>query len=355
MARCGCGRRRSARTPRWPRSSSWSSGRRTRRRPDSASPTAAAFWLVLVALIGGLLTFVVWSFFRPADEALLFAITVVVITCPDALGLATPTAIMVGTGLGARRACCSRTPWRSRRRPASRPWSWTRPAPSPGASPRSPMSCWRKDADRSTVLALAAGLERESEHPLARAIVRVADDAGAPALHATGFDNVPGHGARATVDGHRVAVGNRRLMERDGVTSASWRRGSDVAAAGRTAVFVAVDGAAVAVLGIADAPRPTSAAAVRRPPRPRCRGGHAHRRQRSDCGADRQGPRHRLRHRRGPPGRQGRPHRHPAAGRAHGGDGGRRGQRRSGAGPSRPRRRHRRRAPTSPSRPPMSS
>jgi P-type Cu2+ transporter len=232
--------------------------------PGQRLADRAAFWLVLVALIGGLLTFVVWSFFRPADEALLFAITVVVITCPDALGLATPTAIMVGTGLGAKRgvlfknAMALETSARIQTVVMDKTGTLTR------GEPEVTDVVLAEGADRSTVLALAAGLERESEHPLAKAIVRVADDAGAPALHATGFDNERGAGARATVDGHRVAVGNRRLMERDGVSLGERAaRQSDVAAAGRTAVFVAVDGAAVAVLGIADAPRPTSAAAVR--------------------------------------------------------------------------------------------
>src|SRR6185503_1386497 len=73
--------------------------------PGQRLADKAAFWLVLVALVGGGLTFAVWYFIvgRDVQDALLFAITVVVITCPDALGLATPTAIMVGTGMGAQR------------------------------------------------------------------------------------------------------------------------------------------------------------------------------------------------------------------------------------------------------------
>ncbi|HEX2708080.1 MAG TPA: HAD-IC family P-type ATPase, partial [Solirubrobacterales bacterium] len=98
---------------------------------------------------------------------------------------------------------------------------------------------------------------------LAAAIVRRAESAGAAETGASDFENVPGHGALATVDGHAVAVGNRRLMEQKEIDLGPLAaRRDDLAAGGRTAVLVAVDGRAAAVIGIADAPRETSQAAV---------------------------------------------------------------------------------------------
>ncbi len=231
--------------------------------PGQRLADRAAFWLVLVALVGGVLTFVVWSFFRPVDEALLFAITVVVITCPDALGLATPTAIMVGSGLGAKRgilfkhALALETAARIQTVVMDKTGTLTR------GEPQVTTVILAAVANEAEVLALAAALERESEHPLARAIVRKAEETGAQVLTASGFDNERGAGARAIVDDRRVAVGNTRLMTLDGVELGELdARHAEVAATGSTAVIVAVDGRAVAVLGISDAPRPTSRAAV---------------------------------------------------------------------------------------------
>jgi Cu2+-exporting ATPase len=114
------------------------------------------------------------------------------------------------------------------------------------------------------LLALAAAVERESEHPLAQAVVRRADEARVSKLVATAFRNVPGHGALAEVDGQRVLIGNRRLMTAEGIDLGDLgHRRDELAAAGRTAVLVAVDGRVAGVLALADAPRDTSAAAVR--------------------------------------------------------------------------------------------
>src|SRR6266545_970894 len=232
--------------------------------PGQRLADRAAFWLVLVALLGGGLTFAAWALLsdRPIREALLFAITVVVITCPDALGLATPTAIMVGTGLGAKRgvlfknATAVETAARIDTVVMDKTGTLTKGEPEV-------TDVIVDGYDKTDLLRLVAAVERESEHPLADAVARYANEHGVDRVPATEFENVPGHGAVATVDGHRVAVGNRRLLEREGVDLAGLAaRRDDLANGGRTAVAVAVDGHAAAVIGIADAARPTAAATV---------------------------------------------------------------------------------------------
>jgi Cu2+-exporting ATPase len=227
--------------------------------PGQQLADRAAFWLVLVALIGGAGTFGVWlATGASVQTAILFAITVVVITCPDALGLATPTAIMVGTGLGATRgilfknALALETSARIQAVVMDKTGTLTKGEPEvveviagslPGAE----------------LLRLAAAVERESEHPLAEAIVKRAAADGIPVVAASDFTNVPGHGAVATVDGHRLAVGNQRLMEREKIALGPLER---MSLEGRSVVIVGVDGQAGGLLAVADAPRPTSRQAV---------------------------------------------------------------------------------------------
>ena len=229
------------------------------RAPGQQLADRAAFWLVLVALVGGAATLVVWLLAgAPFSTAILFAITVVVVTCPDALGLATPTAIMVGSGLGARRgilfknAAAIEASARIQIVVMDKTGTLTKGEPEVTAIETDGWS-------EAELLTLAAGVERDSEHPLAKAIVARANTSGS----ATDFESVPGHGAIASVEGHRVAVGNARLMQREGVSlDGLGAKRDQMSAEGRTVVVVAVDGRAAGLVGISDAPRPTAARAV---------------------------------------------------------------------------------------------
>ena len=231
--------------------------------PGQRLADRAAFWLVLVALIGGALTLAAWMVSGASfSTALLFAITVVVITCPDALGLATPTAIMVGTGLGAERGVLVKNAAALEAAASIDTVVMDKTGTLTKGEPEV-TDVITDGRPENELLRLVAAVERESEHPLAEAVVRHADAGGVERLVATSFENVPGHGAIATVDGHEVVIGNVRLMTRQGIDLGSLgRRRDELAASGRTAIVVGIDGAAAAVIGIADAARETSRAAV---------------------------------------------------------------------------------------------
>ena len=231
--------------------------------PGQRLADRAAFWLVLVALIGGSATFVVWLLAGATlQSAILFAITVVVITCPDALGLATPTAIMVGTGLGATRGILFKSAVALEASAGIQVVVFDKTGTLTKGEPEV-VELLTNGIAEPELLRLASAVERESEHPLAQAIVNRAEAAGAGQIGATNFVNVPGHGAIAVVDGQRVAVGNARLLDREHVSLDEI--GSDLSrmsAEGRTVVAVAVDGKAAGLFAIADAPRPSSRHAV---------------------------------------------------------------------------------------------
>jgi Cu2+-exporting ATPase len=232
--------------------------------PGQRLADRAAFWLVLVALVGGGLTLAVWSLAsnRPFSAAILFAITVVVVTCPDALGLATPTAIMVGTGLGAKRgvlfknALALETSAHIDTVVMDKTGTLTQGQPQVTDVAALGLA-------QSELLRLVTAVERDSEHPLAAAIVAYAHEHDVPPAGADGFVNVPGHGTIAQVDGRRVLVGNDRLLEREHVALGDLAARRDAfTASGRTAVLVAVDGAPAGIIALADEPRPTAAAAI---------------------------------------------------------------------------------------------
>ena len=233
--------------------------------PGQRLADRAAFWLVFVALVGGTLTFVVWYFIvgRDAQESLLFAITVVVITCPDALGLATPTAIMVGTGLGAQRGILFKHAMALEQAASLGTVIFDKTGTLTRGEPEVVAVLTADGFDENEVLRLVAAAEGDSEHPLAEAIVKAAASRGLETPRVESFEAVPGHGLLATVDGRRLAVGNPRLLERERIDRANLAAVSDdLAGQGRTSVQVALDGKAAAVVAVADAPRETAAEAI---------------------------------------------------------------------------------------------
>jgi Cu2+-exporting ATPase len=225
----------------------------------------AASWLVLVALGGGLITFLIWSVLvgRDVKQSLLFAITVIVITCPDALGLATPTAVMVGSGLGAKRGILFKSATALEQAAQLDTVVFDKTGTLTRGQPEVVAIATADGVEEADLLRLVAAAERDSEHPLARAIVSAAKTRGLDLPPAEGFEAVPGEGAHATVEGRRLAVGNARLLAREGVGLDRLARPiAELAGAGRTTVQVALDRRAVGVIAIADAPRETSKDAV---------------------------------------------------------------------------------------------
>ena len=234
--------------------------------PGQRLADRAAFWLVLVALSVGVITFLIWWAIvgRDVEQSLLFAIAVIVITCPDALGLATPTAIMVGSSLGAKRGILFKHALALERAAQVDTVVFDKTGTLTRGEPEVVTIAVAPGQSEDQLLAAVASVEQESEHPLAAAIVNAASERGLPLAAPEAFEAIPGHGVLATIDGRRLAIGNRRLIEDvgvavDGLASLATK----LAGEGRTVVEVALDDQLAGVIAVADAPRETAAEAVR--------------------------------------------------------------------------------------------
>ncbi|TDF62556.1 cation-translocating P-type ATPase [Cupriavidus sp. L7L] len=223
----------------------------------------ASQWLVLAALGIGILTFVGWYWWL--GQSLLFAltltITVFVIACPDALGLATPMAVMVGTGLGAMNGILFKNASALEDATKLNVVVFDKTGTLTMGEPEVVEIFTRQDVDVNAMLGLAASVEQASEHPLAQAILKRAGELARPV--ATAFTNIDGMGAKAEVEGKLALLGNRKLMAADGVDMNGLTEQADLMqGAGRTVIHVAYGGKLIGLIAIADAPRPTSAATV---------------------------------------------------------------------------------------------
>ncbi len=219
---------------------------------------------VPVVLATAAFTFVVWFAIGPAPAfnlALVNTIAVLIIACPCALGLATPTSIMVGTGKGAENGVLFRNAEALERLHKVRAVVLDKTGTLTEGRPRV-TDIIRADGApaEDDLLALVAAAERGSEHPLGEAIVRHARERGLELAEVGSFEAVAGQGVRARVARHDVGVGRAAYI---GPESSSLRDAAErLAAAGKTPVYVALDGRAVAVVGIADTLKAGSAAAV---------------------------------------------------------------------------------------------
>ena len=223
----------------------------------------ASQWLVLAAIVIGLLTFAVWYLLigQPLLFAMTLTITVFVIACPDALGLATPMAVMVGTGLGAMNGLLFKNAAALEDATKLDVIIFDKTGTLTVGQPEVVDVVTAKGVTTDTVLATAASVEQGSDHPLAQAIVRRAQGLAVPVQKA--FENIEGMGAGAEIDGERVFLGNRRLMDTQkldlGELAAEAQR---LQGAGRTVVHVARAGKVIGLIAIADAPRSTAAVTV---------------------------------------------------------------------------------------------
>jgi len=223
----------------------------------------AAQWLVIAAIVIGLATFAVW--FWLIGEPLLFAvtltITVFVIACPDALGLATPMAVMVSTGLGAKNGILFKNASALEDATKLNVIVFDKTGTLTVGQPEVVEIVTADGVTEDEVLTAAAAVEQGSAHPLAQAIVRRASKLTVAAP--TGFESLDGMGARAETAGGTVFLGNRLLM--DAQKLALGRLEAEVTRLqgdGRTVVHVAQAARVIGIIAIADAIRPTSKAAV---------------------------------------------------------------------------------------------
>jgi P-type Cu+ transporter len=219
-----------------------------------------------VVLCIAIATFATWFVLAPMETrftlALVNFVAVLIIACPCALGLATPTAIMVGTGVGAEHGILVRsgesleTAHRISTIVLDKTGTVTRGEPAVTSIVPTFLS-------ESELLSIAASAEAGSEHPIARAIVRHARERSMPTLGHTTFEALPGRGMRAEIAGNSVVIGNPALMGENGIDVAAAQTAVDqISVEGGTAVVIAIDGRIAGVIGVADEIRPEAPHAI---------------------------------------------------------------------------------------------
>ncbi len=234
--------------------------------PIQALVDRVTLWFVPAVMALAVLTVAVWLVFGPGPgPALVAGVSVLIIACPCAMGLATPMSIMVGTGRAADLGVLFRRGEGLQALQGVRWIAFDKTGTLTEGRPRLTDVVLAPGQAEDAVLAAVAAVEAGSEHPLAHALREAARGRGLAVPVASGFQAVPGYGAEALVGGRRVLVGAERLLLREGVDAGALAgAAARLAAQGRTPVHVAIDGQAVAVLAVADPVKPGARAALDR-------------------------------------------------------------------------------------------
>jgi Cu+-exporting ATPase len=227
-----------------------------------------AAWFVPVVILAAVVTFIVWMIAGPAPAAayaIVNAVAVLIIACPCALGLATPMSIMVATGKGASAGVLFRNAEAIEVLRKVDTLVMDKTGTLTEGKPRlvslRPAAGWSE----GDLLRLAASLERGSEHPLASAVVGGAEERGAVLAAASEIQSVTGKGVTGVVEGRRVALGNRALMDELGIDLGDLpAQAEPMRQDGQTVMLVAVDGRPAGLLGVADPVKKSAAEAIRR-------------------------------------------------------------------------------------------
>ena len=225
-----------------------------------------ASYFVPIVIGIAIITFIVWYFAGPSPAltyAILNFVAVLIIACPCAMGLATPTAIIVGTGKGAEHGVLIRSAETLERSHKIGAVLLDKTGTLTQGKPEVTDILALPSSSQEEVLRLAASAERDSEHPLGEAILRAASEKKLPVSSASDFNAIPGHGVEALVEGKRLLLGNLRLMSEKGLSLNGLEEEAErLWAKGKTVMFLGIDNQVVGIIALADTLKPNAKAAV---------------------------------------------------------------------------------------------
>ncbi|QRN04612.1 heavy metal translocating P-type ATPase [Legionella sp. MW5194] len=236
------------------------------RAPIQRLADTVSVWFVPAVMLIAALSFIVWALVGPQPSlgyGLIAAVSVLIIACPCALGLATPMSIMVGVGKGAQSGVLIKNAESLERMEKVNTLVLDKTGTLTEGRPELARMVTDGGFEEDKILALAAALEQQSEHPLANAIVKAAREKRLPLATVAGFDAPAGKGVTGQVGNHRVAIGNVKLMQEHGSDNASlFEKADELRAQGASVMFMAVDNNTVALLVVEDPIKSTTPEAI---------------------------------------------------------------------------------------------